>query len=102
MPVSSKTSFHQKGNHNSKSTLPTSTFWKDRRDEVILIDDTTADERDNSDIIDGDKLDALLARIEKTKSQLGSADDAISQYRMRDLIVNLTRSANMLQKIEES
>jgi hypothetical protein len=103
MPVSNKTTFHQHGNHHIKPTLPSSTSWRERREEeVILIDDAVIDERDNSDIIDGDKLDSLLARIERAKSQLENSDDAISQYRMRDLIVNLTNSAELLQKIEES
>ena len=101
LPVSNKTTFHHQGNYHNNPTLPSSTSWRERRDEIILIDDHVADER-NSDIVDGDKLDALLARIESTKSQLENADDAISQYRMRDLIVNLTRSAELLQKIEES
>ena len=101
MPVSNKSMSRHPGNHHIKSTSPSSTSWRERRDEIILIDDVAADERD-SDVVDPNKLDALLARIETTKSQLENADDAISQYRMRDLIVNLTRSAELLQKIEEA
>ena len=77
--------------------MPGSTSWRERRDEIILIDDTPTDERDNS-IVDANQLEALLARIESTKSQIDNADE----YRMRDLIVNLTRSAELLQKMEES
>ena len=101
MPLLNKATSHHHKNDHIKPISPSSTSWRERRDEVIIIDDAVADDRDR-DIVDGDKLDALLVRIERTKSQLENADDAISQYRMRDLIVNLTRSAELLQKIEES
>jgi hypothetical protein len=81
--------------------LPRSNSWRELRDDVVLIDVADADERD-SELVDHNKLEALLRRIESTKSQLENADDAISQYRMRDLIVNLARSAEELKKIEES
>ena len=98
MPISNTTPYNRQGNnHHIISNLPGSTSWRERRDEIILIDDTPTDERDNS-IVDANQLEALLARIESTKSQIDNADE----YRMRDLIVNLTRSAELLQKMEES
>jgi hypothetical protein len=75
--------------------------WRERRDEVILIDDTETDDRENN-LVDDGKLEALLSRIENTKSELEHTDDNVSQYRMRDLIVNLVQSAEQLQQIEQS
>ena len=77
--------------------------WKEGRDEIIIIDDDP-NEREHS--LNSASLDALLARIEKTKSQLEEVrpdpSSRGSQNRLRNLIDNLSRAAEEMDQIESS
>lgn len=78
--------------------------WREGRDDVIIVDSPShCVEREES--VNSASLDALLARIEKTKSQLEEKPDpseapGSEQYRLRSLIDNLTKAANEMDQIE--
>ena len=77
--------------------------WREGRDEVIILDDVPT-EREQT--VNSASLDALLERIEKTKSQLEEVppDPSAggSQFRLRNLIDTLSKAANEMDQIESS
>jgi hypothetical protein len=81
--------------------------WREGRDEVIIIDSPNlAEENRVKDDVNASTIDAILARIEQTKSQLEQEPrpDPVegSQHRLTGLIGNLSKAADEMDRIERA